>query len=336
MKKGTIQNESRFSTNMRQLRARFFFISPCSLFDMTICLYAMVIRILRSAFCARFGFASLYKYDSQLSAAFAEKQLLPYFDGEKYNFKDIYLPVPKVHGDKEELFCVVKDVLGVYLFNNDNYCWKYVDKLDKKLTEGVYLYRKPESGCEILVNAGDTVLDIGAWLGDFSAYACKKGATVYAFEPTPSTRNLLEKTVQYNAGSPGKIIIVPLAAGSETKACSLTEFLDFPAASGLINNDLQKHLASKREIQVDYIKLDDWVLKFGIAKVDFIKADIEGFERDMLAGAVNILKEHKPKLSICTYHKPDDPEVLSKIILNANPDYRIIYRNMKLFAYVPG
>ena len=83
------------------------------------------------------------------------------------------------------------------------------------------------------------------------------------------------------------------------------------------------------------ITLDEYVSSNGIPRVDFIKADIEGAERDMLKGATGILREFAPKLAICTYHLPDDPEVLSKLIMDANPSYRIIHKHNKLYAYVP-
>jgi len=69
--------------------------------------------------------------------------------------------------------------------------------------------------------------------------------------------------------------------------------------------------------------------------LEFIKADIEGSEREMLKGAVKTLKKFTPKLSLCTYHLPDGKEVLTNLILAANPNYVIEYKWEKLFAYVP-
>jgi FkbM family methyltransferase len=80
--------------------------------------------------------------------------------------------------------------------------------------------------------------------------------------------------------------------------------------------------------------LDKFVEENKLERVDFIKADIEGAERDMLKGAVNVLKTFAPKLAICTYHLPGDPEVLEKIIKEANPAYRVVHLRKKLFAAV--
>jgi hypothetical protein len=71
-----------------------------------------------------------------------------------------------------------------------------------------------------------------------------------------------------------------------------------------------------------------------LERVDFIKADIEGAEREMLKGAAHVLKTFAPKLAICTYHLPDDPEVLEQIIKEANPNYKIVHLRHKLFATV--
>jgi FkbM family methyltransferase len=44
--------------------------------------------------------------------------------------------------------------------------------------------------------------------------------------------------------------------------------------------------------------LDKFVEDNKLERVDFIKADIEGAERDMLRGATNTLKTFAPKLAI--------------------------------------
>jgi hypothetical protein len=83
--------------------------------------------------------------------------------------------------------------------------------------------------------------------------------------------------------------------------------------------------------KVSVITLDKFVEENPLEHVDFIKADIEGFEREMLKGATNVLKKFAPKLAICTYHLSDDPG-LEKIIKEANPNYTVVHIRYKLFA----
>ncbi len=85
---------------------------------------------------------------------------------------------------------------------------------------------------------------------------------------------------------------------------------------------------------VETITLDDFVKEKNLERVDFIKSDIEGFERNMLQGAQETLKNFAPKLALCTYHLPDDPEVMTDLIMQANPNYKIVYGRKKLFASV--
>ncbi len=80
--------------------------------------------------------------------------------------------------------------------------------------------------------------------------------------------------------------------------------------------------------------VDEFVKENNLQRVDFIKADIEGAERDMLRGARETLKRFAPKLAICTYHLPDDPQVLERIIKEANPDYTVVHTLHKLMAMV--
>ncbi len=103
------------------------------------------------------------------------------------------------------------------------------------------------------------------------------------------------------------------------------------SSNTLFNERVDDHY---KVVTVDTITIDSFVEENKIKKIDFIKADVEGAERYLLMGAKNILQKFAPKLSICTYHLSDDPQVLEEIILSANPNYIIKHKWQKLYAYV--
>ncbi len=70
--------------------------------------------------------------------------------------------------------------------------------------------------------------------------------------------------------------------------------------------------------------IDDTVEALGLERVDFIKMDIEGAERQALRGARRTIARWKPSLSICAYHRPDDAEAIPAVVRNARPDYHVL------------
>ena len=185
----------------------------------------------------------------------------------------------------------------------------------------------------VQIKKDDIVLDLGANIGMFSCVAAK-GGYVYAFEPTPGTRKLLDQ----NSELYDNFEVVEYAVCNEDGEAvfainDLSKENEDTAANTLLCERVNER-DDFCQIKVKTIKIDTFVKEKNIKKIDFIKADIEGAERYMLMGAQKTLREFAPKLSLCTYHLPDDEEVMTKLILEANPDYKIIYGENKLYAYV--
>ena len=244
-----------------------------------------------------------------------------------YRIRDVKLPVLSDADEKLLFSSIFWDTFTSYVLFNDDYSEKTFDLCDEMLPEG--LYGLVSDKVNVTVEPGDIVIDAGSWVGDFAAYASVKGAQVYAFEPTDTTFDLLKRTVELNGN------ITPIKQGLSDQKTSMTLFVNEDGNSG--GNALRDKITVRMipSSTVQTTTLDDFVREHNLPRVDFIKADIEGFERHMLAGAQETLARFAPKLALCTYHLKDDPQVMAELILKANPKYNIVQKRMKLFASVP-
>jgi len=229
------------------------------------------------------------------------------------------IKIPKPISDKDICLFVdeARDLLFPHITNNREFC-------------ELYYVEGPYESDSIRILPDDVVIDCGANIGLFSAAASYKGATVYAFEPSDATiDSYTSKTAKFNPN-------IHICKYALFNKCGVMEFTcdddENIGASHLSSLNTDKTAQSQIQM-VQAITLDEFVNDNNISKVDFIKADIEGAERYMLEGAKQVLKEFAPKLSICTYHLPDDPEVLRKIIIEANSDYTIEKGRYKMYAY---
>ena len=228
-------------------------------------------------------------------------------------FKDLVLPVPK--GNERNIFAgEFVDVALHYIIGLEN-----IDRFHEFQGEGSY-----EDPQYIFVEKGDIVLDCGANLGLYSAVASREGGIVYAFEPS---QYIIDKYLYITAEENPNITVVNRALADKKGE---SEFIIDEANLG---HSRIKDMEGEKTEKVLVTTIDDFVREQKLEKVDFIKADIEGAERNMLKGAEWVLKSFAPKLSICTYHLPDDPEILEKIIKTANPNYIVHHEAKKLYAW---
>jgi FkbM family methyltransferase len=141
---------------------------------------------------------------------------------------------------------------------------------------------------------GMIVLDVGAHHGVYTLLASKRvgrNGKVFAFEPSPRERRRLVRHVLFNSCS--NVRVEPYALGSSRTQADL--FLS-PGINDWCNSlrpPITESTASPLKVTV--ARLDDWMEENEIERVDFIKMDVEGGERDVLRGAEKMLgREPRP------------------------------------------
>lgn len=144
------------------------------------------------------------------------------------------------------------------------------------MNEGPY-----EISEEVSVKQGDIVIDCGANMGMFSAVAAERAEKVYAFEPSQIiVQQYLDKLQKcYN-----NIDIQPYAVSDKTGETVFSYNVNNIGASHIGANYSDKCVEEK----VSLITLDEFVKIKEISRIDFIKADIEGAERDAHGSQIGV------------------------------------------------
>lgn len=219
-------------------------------------------------------------------------------------------------------FLIDEECLNAFLFEIGDLVLPEMMNDYSYLNEGTYEFGK------VILEENDVVFDCGANIGLFSSIAAAKGCICYAFEPVPNTIEYLKMTKDLY---PDRIKIINHALSNKLGKSKLFITKD----TNISHSMLALNQNEDNYIDIKTIPIDLFVKENEIKRLDFIKADIEGAERYMLMGAKETLAKFSPKLSICTYHLEDDPQVLENIIREANPNYVIEHKWKKLYAYVP-
>jgi len=144
------------------------------------------------------------------------------------------------------------------------------------------------------------VFDVGGHAGQFAKLfaGLARDGRVYSFEPGAYARSILRLAVA--AHRLGNVTIVPLALGD----APATQTLSVPLKRRGSHRYGLSHLGATaddepvRRQSVEVTTIDRFAAEAGLARLDFIKADIEGWELRMLKGGAETIRRHRPVMMI--------------------------------------
>lgn len=159
-------------------------------------------------------------------------------------------------------------------------------------------------------------VDVGALDGETTRYFLDRfeGSRAYVLEPNPKQFEVTEGRLQ---GYP-QAELFPYGAYDRDG----TLYFDSSAADAG-SASVSEHGDTRIEVR----RLDGLL---GDRPVTFIKMDIEGSELAALRGAERIVREQRPKLAVCVYHKPEDIWEIPEFILDCRPDYKLYLRHYSI------
>ena len=149
------------------------------------------------------------------------------------------------------------------------------------------------------------VIDAGANVGVFSVFAASAApqGKVYAFEPAQTTFRTLENNLRPYPNA----VAMQSALGDRVGSAELLIESSSGEGNSLAQSGLSGSYIGKEIVPVTTV--DTFVREHGLPRVDFIKMDTEGFEKEILEGAAETIKKYRP-------------ERLQALIRSYVPEYR--------------
>ncbi len=187
-------------------------------------------------------------------------------------------------------------------------------EVDDWVQENLYFTRGYETAeltaVHRLVQAGDTVIDVGANIGWYTLHLAQwvgDEGRVISLEPYSQNYDALTRNIALNSYSNIQTEKLALSDNQE-----VLTFYHAPAESnrGMVTTQPTQGATTE---QVQACRLDDYLREQPVRSVDFIKIDIEGHEYPALLGMQKTLTQYSPKLMVEMLQAEEHQEQNQKI-----------------------
>ena len=182
------------------------------------------------------------------------------------------------------------------------------------------------------------IIDVGANIGGFTVQVSQqieeKNGKVFAFEPQRQIFQMLNGNVALN--SIDNVFTIQAAIGIKNGSIVVPKINYYtPGSFGSVGltaeyDDVGQDLDFGNGETVPQFSIDSYFKDF--ENIDAIKVDVEGMEKDVIDGALEVIKKHRPLLYIEYLKQPNNGNDLAKFIKDL--DYEIFIMHIN-FLCVP-
>lgn len=176
---------------------------------------------------------------------------------------------------------------------------------------------------------GKAVVDIGGYIGDTvilfrDLYSLSK---IYAFEPQSGNYESMIKTLSADVAS-GRVIPVKTGLGDKSDTLRISGFQGKVDATATASVTADYNIPEFYE-DVPVITFDSYVKEHQL-EVGVIKIDVEGFEVEIVKGALDTIKSQRPLLVVAIYHNAPEFYELKSYLEDLNLGYKFCIRRSTL------
>ncbi len=283
-------------------------------------------------------FWEIYEYFKYVDADIICQSVIQHFMSLPEGMRIEYLSLPhrytflknKIDFVKDD-FSLIKEHVRMMAGEVENYRWLYgrlADNRSREVLNGIIRYwfkfdlDRLHALCETVFadyydldilncDESDVIVDLGAYTGDsvldyIHTYGAYK--KIYAYEITPS----VYQTLHQNLSKYPEMIPLRKGVGSKRGKMFVN---DGPHKAG-------NKLLGQGDYEVEVVTLDEDIQE----AISVIKMDIEGGEKDAIAGAESHIKSEKPRMLVSSYHLPEDIFEIPRLIDSIRDDYRFYMR----------
>ena len=172
------------------------------------------------------------------------------------------------------------------------------------------------------VRKGDIVVDCGSAEGFFAFKHVNSCKHIYCIEPLPVFCRALHKLYDDFEN----VTVIQTALSNEIGALYLS-----PSS---VSSSCRSVAVNEDDILVEAVTLDSLFADRSI-QIDYLKADLEGFEEMMIIGGLQTIVMSRPKIVITTYHPGQDYRVLINAVRAVVPEYKYLVKGVEEIAGNP-